>query len=88
VDAALEWQAWDRLQCGGCGRSRLETFDPDNEDAYDVEVYVCHACAARDRSAHKRAQARDQDAPPPAGEFFSISGPTRPTWRDGGDLNG
>ena len=42
------------------------------EDAYDVDVLVCHSCAARERKAWNRRQAREADAEPPFGEFFIV----------------
>lgn len=51
IDAALEWVEFKASLCGGCGRRRTETFDPSNEERYDVEALRCHACAARDRAA-------------------------------------
>lgn len=75
TDAALEWQAYDRELCPGCKRLRSESCDPKNDDKYDVEPVTCHACARRDRYGRMSAETRGEGAPPPAGEYYVITGP-------------
>jgi predicted Fe-S protein YdhL (DUF1289 family) len=68
--AALEYQAYQKSLCpGGCGRTRSESFDISMDDRYDVETWVCHACAARDRRGFNRNNERDR---PPFGVFYAV----------------
>lgn len=50
IDAALAWADDDALRCGGCGHHRDESMREGQEQAYDSEPVVCHACAVRDRA--------------------------------------
>lgn len=50
VEYALAWQELDADKCGGCGQPRGESFDPANQDQYDVRALVCHACYAREQA--------------------------------------
>jgi hypothetical protein len=42
-----------------CGQSRLESFDPENDNAYDVDMLRCFACSAKAR----RDRALGEDDP-------------------------
>ena len=68
--AALEWQAYHKTLCPGCGRPRTESFDIGMEDHYDVTELQCHACAARDSRAWNTRP--DSDSPPTFGRFFVV----------------
>lgn len=67
----MEWAEWKQSLCDGCGHPKAETFDPANDDKYTATVYVCHACAARDRKAHVLRQTANPDSPP-AGVMFTV----------------
>lgn len=41
------------------------------DDRYEVEVAVCHACAARERKAHVRYESRP-DGDRGFGEFYIV----------------
>lgn len=73
--AALEWQAYKDSLCSGCGLPRVESFDPANQERYDVEVLRCFACRERERTAFNRNAARDNGSPPLMGEYYAITGP-------------
>lgn len=77
IDAALEWIEYDDSLCSGCKLPRSETFDPANEEAYDVEALRCHACGAREFKASLRAENRNPDSATSYGEYFAVSGPHR-----------
>lgn len=46
----LDYLADERLICDGCGKPKVETFDPVNEWKYKAVVVACHACAAKRRA--------------------------------------
>jgi hypothetical protein len=73
VTAALEWQAYQRMLCSGCSLPRSETFDIAMDDGYDADVWVCHACAARERKQWNRNSERNPGVPPGFGEFYSVA---------------
>lgn len=50
IDAALAWADDEALRCTGCGRHRDETMAEGQDQAYESEPVVCHACAAVDRA--------------------------------------
>lgn len=56
--------------CGGCGLPRHETMDPALETAWAAEVWRCHACAARDRTAKRMGQDEHADT---AGMMISVN---------------
>ena len=62
---------FDDSVCGDCGQSRDESFDPAMDDKYEVEVAVCHACAARERKAQVRYESRP-DGDRGYGEFYIV----------------
>lgn len=70
TDAALEWLEHQESLCGGCGRPRHESFDPDSEDSYDAHVLVCHACRAREQRA---AEMRSGDNADTSGIYIAIT---------------
>jgi hypothetical protein len=56
--AALDWDAWERAKCPGCGQPRDESMaHEDDAPAYEVEVLRCHACSAA--AAESRAAGGD-----------------------------
>ena len=65
---------WKDSLCPGCGHSRLESFNPANEDAYDTEVLKCFVCAERERTAYKLTTERESKAPP-HGLYYAVHGP-------------
>ena len=54
---ALALDRIEQRQCPGCGGDLAETAHPDNEDAYDGQVFRCFKCrATRDVMAeHSKA---------------------------------
>lgn len=50
VEFALAQRSYRESLCV-CGHPRSESFDPDNDHAYNAEPWACHACAARDRAS-------------------------------------
>lgn len=50
ITAALAWVADEADRCSGCGHHRDESMAVGQDQAYDAEPIVCHACAARDRA--------------------------------------
>jgi predicted Fe-S protein YdhL (DUF1289 family) len=71
--AALEWQAYQASVCEGCRRPVSESFAPEMDDKYHVEVVVCHACAARERKAQVMAETQNTDAPLLAGLRYIVT---------------
>ena len=67
----MEWADWKASLCVGCGLPRDETFDPATDDSYDVEVFQCHACAARERKAYNRSLNTEV---PSFGEYIAVTG--------------
>lgn len=43
---ALALLAYEADLCSGCGQSRAETTDEDNEFSYTAQALRCHGCAA------------------------------------------
>lgn len=71
MQAALQWAAYKATICR-CGRSRLESMDPANVNAYEVTEMRCFACQAIGDRAHARAQGRHKDAPPDHGLYSGV----------------
>lgn len=53
TDMALALLELEAEKCPGCGHSKVDTFDPENEFGFVAEAVRCHACATRDREAAK-----------------------------------
>lgn len=53
TDEALALEEFEQENCPGCGLPKVETFDPDNEWAYEGDTLACHACSARRRAEHQ-----------------------------------
>ena len=53
TDEALALEEYEAQNCVGCGRPKVETFNPDNEWAYQGVTVACHACAAKRRAEKK-----------------------------------
>lgn len=48
ITAAMEWQAWERLLCPGCGQPRDESMAHEKHGlTYTGEAVICHACEAK-----------------------------------------
>lgn len=71
MQAALAWQAEQRLICPGCNHPRDETMAPDAEGAYDAEPWVCFACQAKARASRRFTDG--DDAGSSDGLFFTVS---------------
>lgn len=62
IDAALAWVDDQALVCSGCGHHRDETMATGEDQSYDAEPIVCHACAARDRARNAWAEKKGDTA--------------------------
>lgn len=51
--AALEYLAYERTICSGCGHSKLDSMDPAKERLWYAEDIRCHACKAIQGLAHQ-----------------------------------
>ena len=69
MEAALEWQRFDRLKCPGCGQPRDECMDP-NGPSYHAEPLRCFACQTRDSAREQFSNAEKADM---NGLFFTVS---------------
>jgi hypothetical protein len=69
TDAALEWIDYQASLCSGCGLPRHETMARANEERYDVERIVCHACKVQGSRARADAESENTDT---AGMFYAI----------------
>jgi hypothetical protein len=58
IDLALEWQAENRLRCGGCGHPLDESADPKNMRHYQAEEMTCFGCMVTEL---RRKALSDQD---------------------------
>lgn len=54
--------------CKGCGHSVHETYDPDRENWYEVEVEICAACRALE------THAKDEE-PEPGQKAYAVLDP-------------
>ena len=63
TQAALEWDAWRRSKCSGCGQPLAECMG-DGPDAveYEPEIVTCFACKARDEARRSWAEGDNDTA--------------------------
>jgi hypothetical protein len=73
-EAALAWIEYRDSLCPGCGRKRIESMAPENDDAYTAIALRCFACAAKERASAEFGRAQHADT---AGLAFVIEGPHR-----------
>lgn len=60
---ALALEEYESGLCSGCGLPVHETYDPDNERAFEAALPVrCHACTTRDKRAAEYDEAKQREA--------------------------
>lgn len=50
LDVVVEWKAWSKAVCKGCGNSLSETMAPELQGAFEVEWVCCDGCRAREQA--------------------------------------
>lgn len=51
VEDLLDHLEVEDATCPGCSQPRHESFNPENQDGYEVRKLRCHACEARDQAS-------------------------------------
>lgn len=61
TDLAVALTEIEGERCPGCGHSRVESMNPDNEFDFVATPAKCHACATRDRAARRAGSSDSWD---------------------------